>query len=221
MFKISDLFKLPTREELIKTGHYFVIATCQITLVLLALCVYDSYHKTRIGVVNISGIADEFIKAQSGKGLSPAELKNRARFFGSSLEKILHDVGAKKRAVLMPAEAVITGAKDYTQEVQQQLSLIMQQEVKQEQPAQQTQAPTTQETTQPPQQVPVQDKQSLPPETNQAVIPSVVQQAQEQANQAMQPEAVQAASQPEPQINTVPTIDATNAAADIKKPEGK
>ena len=169
MFNLKDLLKGPTKEEGIKIGRYFVIGLCQIILVILALCVYDSYHKTRIGIVNITGIADEFIKVQTRSGVSPEELKKIVRFFGSSLEKILHDVGAKKRVVLMPAEAVITGAKDYTQEVQQQLSLAMKQ-LSQEKQQQQS----------------VQQAQEI----NQAVTPGVVQ-SQQEANQALQPVAVQ------------------------------
>ena len=125
MFKPIDLFERPTKEDLVKIGRYFAIGICQITLVILVLCIYDSYQSTRIGVVNITGIADDFIKTQAQSGLSPEELKKRVQSFGVALETTLHDVGAKRRVVLMPAEAVITGAKDYTQEAQSRLSKIM------------------------------------------------------------------------------------------------
>ena len=121
MLKLNDL-KLLITKKLIKFKLYPVIVFCQIILIIISLSIYDYYNKTRIGSVNITGIADEFIKVQAQSGVSPEELKKRVQTFGISLEKILHDLGAKKRVVLMPAEAIITGAKDYTQEVQQALS---------------------------------------------------------------------------------------------------
>ena len=164
MFKLSDLFKRPGKEELIKIGRYFAIGICQIALVVFVLCIYDSYHNTRIGVVNITGIADEFIKTQSRSGVSAEELKKRVQIFGAALEKTSHDVGAKKHVVLMPAEAVITGAKDYTQEVQRRLFQIIQklpQEQSQQQSVQQPQQQLSQETKQPITQAPSLEQQSL------------------------------------------------------------
>lgn len=94
-----------------------ITATC----LLYAACPFQRQH---IGVVNISGIVDEFIKNQAKAGLSPEELKKNVKTFGASLEKVMHDISAKENVVLMPAEAVISGAKDYTQEVQQLLPLL-------------------------------------------------------------------------------------------------
>lgn len=124
-FKFNNLLKPLTTEELIKAKRYFVLGICQIAVFTFALCIYDSFYKTRIGVVNITGIVDEFIKVQAQSGISPDELKKRVQTFGRSLEKGLHDVGAKEHVVLMPAEAVITGAKDYTQEIQNYLTKIV------------------------------------------------------------------------------------------------
>ena len=91
--------------------------------VTLRICdVYRAYRGPNIGVVNITGIVNEFVNNKNQSNLSQAELKRQVRLFGESLEKTLRAVGVKNRLVLMPAEAVITGAQDYTQEVQQQLS---------------------------------------------------------------------------------------------------
>lgn len=140
MFSPINLLERPNKEDLVKIGRYFVIGICQIVLVVLVLCIYDSYHNTRIGVVNITGIADEFIKTKARSGLSPEELKKQVRDFGTALETTLHDVGAKRRVVLMPAEAVITGAKDYTQEVRSRLSRVLPKAPAELQPPQEKQA---------------------------------------------------------------------------------
>lgn len=142
-FNLSHLFKKHTEVELMelmKPGRFFVsfmVILCQIllivTVIVPTLRIYDrymAYKEPRIGVVNITGIADEFVKAQSQSNLSSEELKQRVYLFGATLEKVLHDVSAKKRLVLIPAEAVISGAKDYTQEVRQQISQIIKAESK-------------------------------------------------------------------------------------------
>lgn len=131
MFKPIDLFerleklKKLTKVDLAKNGRGFIIgagygATVVFSFFVLYLFFFST--PTKIGVVNITGIADAFIKTQAQSGVSSDELKKRVQSFGNVLEKTLHEVGAKKHAVLMPAEAVITGAKDYTSEVQKLLS---------------------------------------------------------------------------------------------------
>jgi hypothetical protein len=125
MLELRKYFKFVTKAGLADICRYFVIGMCQLSLIIFLLFVYEYYYKTSVGVVNITGIAEEFIKTQSKSKVSPEELKKRVRVFGASLERVLHDLGTKKRAVLMPAEAVITGATDYTKEVQRELSRIM------------------------------------------------------------------------------------------------
>lgn len=71
-----------------------------------------------IGVVNITGIINDFVATESKAATSPENLRIKVRLFGNALEKIVHDISVKKRIVLMPSEAVIAGAKDYTEEVQ-------------------------------------------------------------------------------------------------------
>jgi len=125
MIKFNDVLKLLTSGDLNRIKYYFILGMCQLLVVVFALWCYDSFCKQKIGVVNITGIADEFIKTQSRSNISSEELKKRVRLFGFSLEKGLQEIGARKRVILMPAEAVITGAKDYTQEIQNYLSKII------------------------------------------------------------------------------------------------
>lgn len=138
--KLIHFFNLQLFKKHIETGllgpmkarrffGYFMVIMCQITLIVvvvfvtLRICdVYRAYRGPNIGVVNITGIVNEFVNNKNQSNLSQAELKRQVRLFGESLEKTLRAVGVKNRLVLMPAEAVITGAQDYTQEVQQQLS---------------------------------------------------------------------------------------------------
>ena len=120
-FNFRDLYKITTKEKLTKATNRFGIGVCLILLITLISFVYCRFQTSSIGVVNITGIVDKFVQAEAKNNLLPEELKKRVQIFGTSLEKVLHDISVKKRVVLMPSEAVIAGAKDYTQEVQKLL----------------------------------------------------------------------------------------------------
>lgn len=123
-FKLSGLFSLfrtITKRDLAKTVRYLGISMCLLAMAIFIPFVYDHVRNPRIGVVNITGIVDEFVKTEAKNILPPEELKRRVQIFGTSLEKVLRGISIKKRVILMPSEAVIAGAKDYTQEAQKLL----------------------------------------------------------------------------------------------------
>lgn len=115
---------LPTlKDRLEKAKSYLVLIIIQTLLMVLGFCVYHKYYadKTTIGVVNITGIADDFIKRQNLNQLPNEELKKAFREFGNIFEKEMKDLSARRKIILIPAEAVITGARDYTEEVRGRL----------------------------------------------------------------------------------------------------
>jgi len=95
-----------------------------------ALCVLFIYHaleghqQPRIATVNLTGVVNNFIKAQVGQQLSQEEQQRRVKAFGSSLEKTMKEIALKHHVVLMPSEAVIAGARDYTPVLQQRLTSL-------------------------------------------------------------------------------------------------
>jgi hypothetical protein len=68
-----------------------------------------SRPQVKIGVVNITGIVEQFIKEQAEQKLSPAEIKKEVRNFGDKLEQLMREVSRRERIVLLPSEAVIAG----------------------------------------------------------------------------------------------------------------
>ncbi len=134
MSRFSDVFHNVTK-LLIRGKNIFFNTKCfvysviwvplVIAIVCLLLCIFNHSQKQRIGVVNITGLVEEFVKVQANNKLPQEEIRKNIRTFGVSLEKVLHEVSVKKNVVLMPAEAVIVGAVDYTQEVQNYLSKIV------------------------------------------------------------------------------------------------
>ena len=104
-----------------------------LAIIFIFLIFFNSYlyqkshgnQKKHIGVVNITGIVDEFVRSQAQRDLSQQQIKENVKKFGEELEKVVHDLSDKKRAVLFPSEAVIAGATDYTDEVQKDLSSLI------------------------------------------------------------------------------------------------
>jgi hypothetical protein len=97
-----------------KTRLWFV----PLGLIVVVTCFFIPRPMPSIGVVNITGIINDFVATESKAAISPTDLRAKVKLFGNTLEKIVNDISVKKRIVLMPSEAVIAGAKDYTEEVQ-------------------------------------------------------------------------------------------------------
>lgn len=105
----------------------FIFFLFLMIIVACACLSLGMFQKQTIGTVNITGIVNSFITTQAKNNISHADLKQSVKDFGSALEKTMIHLSNKKHIVLLPAEAVITGAKDYTQEIQNLLPMPKQQ----------------------------------------------------------------------------------------------
>lgn len=100
---------------------------CSISIALM-LIVYQCTHVTnseKIGKVNITGIVNQFVQSQIKVNESDILRKKHIKVFGHQLELILQRISKNEHVVLLPSEAVIAGAKDYTEAVQQELKKIL------------------------------------------------------------------------------------------------
>jgi hypothetical protein len=95
-----------------------VLAAC---LFLLYLCAV-SPQRTTIGTINLTGLVDQFVKNQATQKISKDVLQERVKTFAKELEKAVKTIAQKHHAVILPAEAVIAGAKDYTTAVSLQIN---------------------------------------------------------------------------------------------------
>jgi hypothetical protein len=118
MLKIFEFF---TKEDIKRFFHYTIFGVCNLIVILIVLWFYKGHFEVKIGVVNITGIVNKFVDIQTKQNYSAVDLKAKVRSFSILLEKIMNDLSVEKKVILMPAEAVIVGAKDYTAEVQKQL----------------------------------------------------------------------------------------------------
>lgn len=85
------------------------------------LSAWHSHASPKIGTVNITGLVNSFIKSQVSV---PQETLNvRVKEFAKTLDDTLHTVATDQNLVLLPSEAVIAGATDYTDVVKQKMSV--------------------------------------------------------------------------------------------------
>ncbi|CAM4391247.1 MAG: hypothetical protein LEGION0398_MBIBDBAK_00173 [Legionellaceae bacterium] len=71
-------------------------------------------HKPEIATINITRVINGFVKEEAQKNLSSDTKKAHVKAFGKRLEKSLLKIAHDKQVVLLPSEAVIAGASDYT-----------------------------------------------------------------------------------------------------------
>jgi hypothetical protein len=111
------LFSLTVRE--------IVAGMLGASIVLIILHIIEPVQTPRVASVDITGIVNQFIKAQTADHLSTQALQARVNQFGSNLESTLKLLADKQHMVLLPQEAVIAGTVDLTPQVQKILQQKM------------------------------------------------------------------------------------------------
>ena len=96
--------------------QYGSLFLCSLLGALLVFMVGRAFEKPRpqIGVVNITGIVDQFIQQEALKNLSPEDLQKEVGRFGKQLNKELQEFSKNRHMIVFPSEAIIAGANDYT-----------------------------------------------------------------------------------------------------------
>lgn len=74
-----------------------------------------------IATVDVTRIVDDFVKSESHSKLSKSDLQIKTNNFSRALENALQQVAINQQVVLLPKEAVISGAKDMTVDVQKSI----------------------------------------------------------------------------------------------------
>lgn len=96
-----------------------ILVMCGAIIVIVAA--FFVFPPQRIATVDLTGIVHRFTTDEVKQHLNPIELKERMKKFGSQLESVLADICKSHHVVLVPRQAVIGGARDYTNEVLQRL----------------------------------------------------------------------------------------------------
>lgn len=89
----------------------------------VAILMAHSYSKPmRIGSVNVTGLVNQFVTAESVKpSVTPEQMKKDVHQFSQKLDQAMESVSHKNHIVLVPSEAVLSGSSDYTEAVSLQV----------------------------------------------------------------------------------------------------
>lgn len=87
-------------------------AMCWVALIVV------TPHPPEIATVDIVGITEQFIKQQASQNSSTQEKQQAIKVFSHQLEHALDTLSRSKSLILVPKEAVLKGAKDYTSVLQ-------------------------------------------------------------------------------------------------------
>lgn len=79
---------------------------------------------SEIATVDIAAITQSFIQNQAQKKLSPDAKQQAVKHFSQQLEGALSELSHRhKHSILLPKEAVLSGATDYTEQVRNLMHL--------------------------------------------------------------------------------------------------
>lgn len=87
----------------------------------LLLQVIIQKTQPNIATVNITAIQDSFIRETAKQSLSKEEMERKVTLFSSQLNQTIHKISKENHVTLFLTEAVISGSKDYTQAVADQV----------------------------------------------------------------------------------------------------
>lgn len=95
---------------------FFIMGIINILLMVFVMTMQSSAD-TKIGMVNITGMVNSFIKETAQQPLSAGQKQEKIARFGEALQKVVESEARENHMILIPSEAVIAGADDVTKEV--------------------------------------------------------------------------------------------------------
>lgn len=120
---MNRIFKLKLNNQIFY--QYLFAFLCGMLGCLLVLFITSSIRPTaRVATVNITVLVDQFIKNTSQKGLPDTELQNEVKQFGMKLDQTIKKLSQENNLVILPKEAVVSGATDYTKVISDYMQRI-------------------------------------------------------------------------------------------------
>lgn len=103
--------------KFIETNKISLVVLLINCVLITGLLAFQRSSTTKVGMVNITGMVNSFIKETAQQSLSVDEKQKKISQFSDALQKVMTTEASEKSMVLVPSEAVIAGATDMTQEV--------------------------------------------------------------------------------------------------------
>ena len=93
-----------------------------LTIAVLVLWIFDIFYRPiKIATIDVPFIINAFLESNSNKNLSNDEINKLADGFSSKLTIALHELSKKENLILVPKQAVISGGKDVTKQIKNEL----------------------------------------------------------------------------------------------------
>jgi Type-F conjugative transfer system protein (TrbI_Ftype) len=89
---------------------------------MLLLCKLVPLHTQTLATVDVTGLVRQFVRSQANLNLPHETREQQVKAFGHQLETTLKAIAKERHVVLMPQEAVISGAVDLTPLVKARLN---------------------------------------------------------------------------------------------------
>jgi hypothetical protein len=104
------------RQNLFQIYAGFILA------IIGVLLVWNTIKKPPvIATVNITAIVHEFVETQAKRRLPPDVLKKEVNRFATQLAPILNRIAKEHHVILLPQQAILAGAPDFTPLVKKHL----------------------------------------------------------------------------------------------------
>jgi len=101
------------QKQLLSIFILFLLGMLGSIFIFLFISIVEEKPKT-IATVNITQLVDDFIKEKRQKKISSEIIKIETKQFGEALDETLHSIAEENHLILLPKEAIIAGAPDYT-----------------------------------------------------------------------------------------------------------
>lgn len=101
-----------------------LVAGGTLCAILLLWTVHTLTKQPRIAIINITGIVNQFAKAEGETKRPSEQVKQRAHAFGTKLEKTVRDIARQENLVVFPSEALLHGGIDITEKVKNRLKTV-------------------------------------------------------------------------------------------------
>jgi hypothetical protein len=109
-------------EVIVGYCQQFLLAICAAIIVLTVY--HHSSHKSRVVFVDIAKITKNYLTKIANQQLSEEQSKEEVKRFVSKTEGLLKQLSSNNRWIILPKEAVIEGAEDFSHAIEAELESL-------------------------------------------------------------------------------------------------
>lgn len=105
----------------LKQPRLYPWAVSVVTCLLMGSFFQELRPDEKVATVDVTGLVNQFVKAELASHKPKDAMEQDVKHFSHTLETALKEMAEQKQVVILPKEAVITGAIDLTPKINQTL----------------------------------------------------------------------------------------------------